>query len=463
MRVREPAVAGAFYPAAPGALRDQVAQLLGEVAPPDPGAAVPKALIAPHAGYVYSGPVAARAYACLAPQRASIRRVVLLGPAHRVPLRGIAFPGAEGLRTPLGVVPVDRAALAAISDLSYVGESDLAHAEEHSLEVHLPFLQSVLDDFTVVPLVVGEADDAQVAEVIERLWGGPETLVVVSSDLSHYLPYEEARRADAATCRAIEELRPTALEWESACGRHPVRGLLVVAQRRGLAVETLDLRSSGDTAGPRDRVVGYGAWRVVARDGARPEREPREADDANEDRGLLALARHAIEHGLRHGEAPAIDLAALPESLRRQAASFVTLHDPNGALRGCIGNLSTNRPLAQDVADNAFKAAFRDHRFAPLRREELPGLAVAVSVLGAPEPLDVDSCTALCRVLRPGRDGLIVEDGPHRATFLPEVWTSLPDPREFVGALWRKAGLPPDHWSGGVRAWRYAATKIGAG
>lgn len=260
MRVREPAVAGSFYPFEPSVLRAQVAELLAGARSEGSKAGTLKALIAPHAGFVYSGSVAARAYACLGPLRATVHRVVLLGPAHRVPLRGIAFPGADALRTPLGLVPVDREALASVAELPYVGPSDGAHAEEHCLEVQLPFLQSVLDQFTVVPLLVGEVGDEEVAETIERLWGGPETVIVVSSDLSHYQDYETARRLDAATSRAIEGLQPEALDWESACGRVGVSGLLLVAQRRELACRTLDLRNSGDTAGPRDRVVGYGAY-----------------------------------------------------------------------------------------------------------------------------------------------------------------------------------------------------------
>ena len=263
MRVREPAVAGSFYPFEPPVLRAQVADLLAAARSEGSEAGTPKALIAPHAGFVYSGSVAARAYACLGPLRATVHRVVLLGPAHRVPLRGIAFPETDAFRTPLGLVPVDREALAAVAELPHVGPSDRAHAEEHCLEVQLPFLQSMLDQFTVVPLLVGEVGDEEVADTIDRLWGGPETLLVVSSDLSHYLPYEAARRRDLETCRAIEELRPDALDRESACGRHPLRGLLLAAKRRRLVPETLDLRSSGDTAGPRDRVVGYGAWRLV--------------------------------------------------------------------------------------------------------------------------------------------------------------------------------------------------------
>lgn len=257
-RVRRPAVAGLFYPDDPAELEAAIRAYLAEAA--DPDAPLPKAVIAPHAGYVYSGPVAASAYAPLSAGRGRIRRVVLLGPSHRVPFRGLAASSAAWFETPLGRVPVDRAAITAILDLPQVQVLDAAHAQEHSLEVHLPFLQAVLGEFSLVPLVVGDATPAEVGEVLERLWGGPETVIVISSDLSHYLDYETARRIDAATARAIEALEPEAIGYEQACGRNPVNGLLWVARRKGLHARTVDLRSSGDTAGPRDQVVGYGAW-----------------------------------------------------------------------------------------------------------------------------------------------------------------------------------------------------------
>lgn len=256
--VRQPAVAGMFYPDDAKALAEQVEGLLR--AAPKSEAPPPKAIIAPHAGYPYSGPVAASAYACLAPARTHIRRVLLLGPAHRIGFRGLACPGAERFATPLGSIPVDRAALAAIADLPGVVTRDDAHADEHSLEVHLPFLQTLFRDFTLVPLVVGDTLVAQVAAVIERLWGAEETAIVISSDLSHYQSYEVARRLDQATSRAIERLRYEDIGYDDACGRVPVGGLLYFARAHGLSARTVDLRNSGDTAGARDRVVGYGAY-----------------------------------------------------------------------------------------------------------------------------------------------------------------------------------------------------------
>ena len=262
--IRQPAVAGMFYPADPDELRQMVDGYLQEaLARQDNLTEPPRAIIAPHAGFIYSGPVAASAYARLIPFRDRIRRVVLLGPSHRVPFRGLATSSATHFQTPLGVIPVDRAAVEELEKrFPQVIRLDEAHAMEHSLEVHLPFLQEALDSFVLVPLVVGDATAREVSEVLESLWGDPHTLFVISSDLSHYHDYETARRLDAATAQAIEHLEPEAIGFDQACGRIPVTGLLDLARRHGLHVQTLDLRNSGDTAGPRDQVVGYGAWVV---------------------------------------------------------------------------------------------------------------------------------------------------------------------------------------------------------
>lgn len=256
---RPAAVAGAFYPGDPSMLALEVEECLRKAAPPAAGQRPPKAIIAPHAGYIYSGPVAASAYARVAPLRGTISRVVLAGPAHRVPVRGAAVPRAGAFATPLGDVRLDEEALGRLRRLPFVETSDRAHALEHSLEVHLPFLQAVLGEFRLVPIVVGGATPGEMATLFAEVWGGDETLVVVSSDLSHFLPYGAARERDRGTADAILALLPR-LDPEDACGAAPVNGLLELARRRGLEVEVLDLRNSGDTAGGRSRVVGYGAF-----------------------------------------------------------------------------------------------------------------------------------------------------------------------------------------------------------
>lgn len=256
-QVQMPNVAGTFYPADPGALGAEVDGFLAQ-ARPYPGPP-PKAVIAPHAGYVYSGPVAANAYAALRDAADRIERVVVLAPSHRVAFRGIAASSAERFRTPLGDIPVDTGAVEQATRLPQVGYLDQAFQGEHALEVQLPFLQRVLPRFRLVPFVVGETEPGEVAQLIDLLWGGEETLFVISSDLSHYHDYATAVQRDRDTSRHIEAL-DIRLDHGDACGRNPIQGLLVAAREHGLRAETRDLRNSGDTAGPKDRVVGYGAY-----------------------------------------------------------------------------------------------------------------------------------------------------------------------------------------------------------
>ncbi|MCH7666460.1 MAG: AmmeMemoRadiSam system protein B [Acidobacteria bacterium] len=268
--VREPAVAGLFYPAD----RDELAATvrahldLGSALAPAMAptmaitssvAKAPKAIIAPHAGYDYSGPIAGTAFAPLADASDRVRRVVLLGPAHRVRLRGLALPGAAAFATPLGEVRVDPELATRVAELPQVSVNLSAHAQEHSLEVEIPFLQLLFENITLLPLVVGDAGPEEVAEVLDTVWGGDETRLVISSDLSHYLPYDDARSADRATAEKILAFDST-LDPNAACGAFCVNGLLDAARDRGLGCELFDLRNSGDTAGDRSRVVGYGAF-----------------------------------------------------------------------------------------------------------------------------------------------------------------------------------------------------------
>lgn len=256
--LRPTAVAGQFYPAEPEKLSAMLADWLDVDHPP--AAPAPKAIVAPHAGYVYSGALAGACHRRFLADRAMVRRVVLLGPAHRVALRGLGATSADFWATPLGPIAIDQDALRGLSDLPFVAVHDAAHAREHALEVHLPFLKLALPDAKLVPLVVGQASHAEVAQVLDRLWDGPETRIVISSDLSHYLPYDAARDLDAQTAQAVESLDEGGLGREQACGRIPLGGLLLAAKRRGLGVERLGLINSGDTAGTKDRVVGYGGW-----------------------------------------------------------------------------------------------------------------------------------------------------------------------------------------------------------
>lgn len=256
-RIRPPAVAGLFYPGDAAELRDAVSEYLSQA--PTVAGPVPKALIVPHAGYIYSGPIAGAAYSQVVHRRKQIRRIVLIGPSHRVYLRGMAVPSAEGFQSPLGMVPVDRELKARVLEHEQVVESDAPHANEHSLEVQLPFLQTLFDDFTLLPVALGSASPPAVAAVLADAWGDEETLVLVSSDLSHYLPYDEARAVDDETITAILRNDAT-LTGEQACGCTGINGLTFLARQRSARIEEIARCNSGDTAGDRKRVVGYGAF-----------------------------------------------------------------------------------------------------------------------------------------------------------------------------------------------------------
>jgi len=260
LSIRKAAVAGQFYPDDPRQLQETIAGLLLEAGSSENNSVQPKAIIVPHAGYIYSGLAAASAFASLLPFRKKIIRIVLLGPSHRVRFNGLAVSNADYFQTPLGNIRIEKESINQILSLPQVSSIDEAHLFEHSLEVELPFLQEILDDFSLIPIVVGDADSQSVSEVLELLWGSEETLIIISSDLSHFHDYKNAQQRDTATCQSIENLSPELISYDDACGRNPIKGMLVSAQKHDLTVTTLALCNSGDTAGDKDRVVGYGAW-----------------------------------------------------------------------------------------------------------------------------------------------------------------------------------------------------------
>jgi AmmeMemoRadiSam system protein B/AmmeMemoRadiSam system protein A len=448
--VRPPAVAGSFYPASRDELRTLVQSQLAAAAAPDGDEAPPEAIVAPHAGLRYSGPTAAVAYRAVAPRREQLRRVVIVGPAHRVPVGGVGIGTSTAVawHTPLGDVPLDTTAAAELVAAGLAVEADDAHAPEHSIEVHLPYVQAALGPVAVVPLVVGGASPEDVARAIEALWASPETLVVASSDLSHYLDEASARARDDRTSLAVVEERTEDIGPEDACGYLPIRGLLIAARRRGLVPRRLAGSTSAAATGDTARVVGYGAF------GLGP---PLPLDDGDR-RWLTALARRAIEHELGTGDFYPLADEDVPERVRGPRASFVTL-ERGDELLGCIGSLEPRRPLWQDVARNARAAAFDDPRFGRLTPDELGEARVEISVLSPLVEIPAEQRQDVERVVRPGVDGVLLAAGTHRGTFLPAVWAKLPEPSRFVSQLVRKAGLDDD-WPAGARAWRYTTDEF---
>lgn len=462
--VRMPAVAGSFYPGEPGALAEMVDALLAEAAAagaeleadaapaPDetPGKSVfARAVLAPHAGFIYSGKTAAQAYRALDPKT---KRVVVLGPTHYVGIQGMALTGADLHETPLGMIPTDVELTALFERQAGVVTAPLVHSREHSMEVHLPFLQRYLvEDFTVVPVAVGNASPQAVAALIDVAWQFPDVSFVISSDLSHYLPYEVARRLDGATVSQIVRSTPPLIP-EQACGATPTSGMMLFAQRHGLKASVLDIRNSGDTAGDKSRVVGYGAlaWHEDVHRTAEVDADL--GADLGADATVAVLPR--VAHAAIAAELGGAGKALTAEPLSGNAATFVTL-TLDGKLRGCMGSLVPRRPLKEDVAFNARAAAFRDARFPPLTKEEFERADLAVSLLSATTPMvpadDERGLTEeeVCSRLRSGIDGVVLNLGDQQATFLPHVWEQLPDPTRFLAALKQKAGLPGDYWKCG--------------
>ncbi|MGY8815843.1 MAG: AmmeMemoRadiSam system protein B [Gammaproteobacteria bacterium] len=434
-----------FYPSDAIELQQMVSDMLTNSSVKTPP---PKALVAPHAGYIYSGPIAANAYASLIPVKSVIKRVVLLGPAHRVHLQGMAISSATHFSTPLGEIKIDNELNNRISSFHQISVLDKAFTQEHSLEVHLPFLQSVLDDFTLLPIVVGDTHENQVAEVLEAVWGGDETLIVVSSDLSHYQDYQTAKKIDLDTAEAIQSMQYKKLGPHQACGCRPVSGLLKIAKKRNLDISILDVRNSGDTAGSHDKVVGYGAFSFC---------ESSKLNEAQQ-KLLLDIAYSSIEYGFINTEPLIPHLNKYPQVFTEPRGLFVTL-TLNDDLRGCIGNLEAVNSLAIAAAKNAYNAAFCDPRFSKLSKTEFNDIKLGISVLSPKKEIYFDTESGLVAQLRPDIDGLIISSGSHTATFLPIVWDKIPSAEVFLNQLKLKAGMKPDEIP--ERAWIYQSDNYG--
>lgn len=439
-----------FYPADPGALSDMVRECLATdrtEAPETP----PRAIIAPHAGYVYSGPIAGAAWATTAGTK--VRQAVVLSPSHRHAFDGIALPSGDRYVMPGFDLAIHDGARAALIDAGLAHVEDAAHDREHGAETQFPFLNALHPRAQVVPLVLGRVDDAQVAAAIDLLdamlggeQGGP--LFVLSSDLSHFLTERAATRHDDETARLIETGGWRELTGQHACGMKAIRGFFASKAGVGARAVRLARTTSAAASGDRSRVVGYGAWALYGPEGDAIAPADRAA--------LLRTARDALVSRTRRGRAPEVAEDSFPERLRTYGAAFVTL-SKSGALRGCIGSLQAHRPLVRDVAENAVKAGHGDPRFPGVTLNELGEIAVKVAVLGPAVRMSFTSETDLIGQLRPGEDGLILSDGGRRGTFLPMVWDSLPEPGDFWRQLKRKAGLSETYWSETLEVLRYRA------
>jgi MEMO1 family protein len=442
-----------FYPAEPDALNALVADVRKRARPD--GSVAPKVVVAPHAGVVYSGAVAATAFGPWARRAEPPRRIVIVGPAHRVAFRGIAVHPAAKWRTPLGDAPVAPVAHAELAQARGVFVDSRPFAGEHSLEMHLVMLQAMLPaTFEIVPILVGDADPHWVAEALRRVWGGPETVVAVSSDLSHFLDQRTAESIDSDTARHIETLDAGALDGRRACGFLAVKAALEIAAERDMRASGLHLATSADVGADASRVVGYGAFSFEYAASARLAEADRER--------LLSACMTALGLAAQTGgKAPALSLNDESPALSPWRATFVTLTE-NERLRGCIGSLAPHRPLIDDALANTAQAGFADPRFPPLKESELAGLRLDVSILSHPRPIPAGSESELVAALEPDRDGLILTVGKRRSLFLPSVWRHAVDVRAFVRNLMAKAGLEPNRWPEGLEARRFRVESFGA-
>ena len=461
---REPAVAGIFYASELRQLDHDVEHYLSvEIRP---GTARPEILIVPHAGYVYSAPVAAQAYLQLKNYAGKIKNVILVGPSHRVAFDGIAASSADVFKTPLGKVPVNRKFTEEIiAANAAVRVFDQAHRQEHSLEVQLPFLQKVLGNFQIVPLVYGNVSADELARVLEPYVTDKNTVIVVSADLSHYFDYDTARILDGKTAGLIEEGRPE-IDNHMSCGSTGINAALLLAKEKHLRPETLELANSGDTIGDKNSVVGYGAWTFTA--GKEPEMPADRLDAELENlrrfasfygKDLYQIAGRALTEAAEKGRRYEPSRGDWPDKLFDKGAAFVTL-TVNGSLRGCIGTVVPYQAVALDVAANAYEAAMADSRFQPVKPEELPDIDISISLLTGYEEIVFADEEDLLAKIRPGIDGLIIRDGDRQGLFLPSVWKQLPDRREFLNNLKLKAGLSPNYWSENIKVYRFRTLEI---
>lgn len=464
-KFRSPAVAGIFYPQEREALNSELNKHWGGTMPRH--FLQPQILVVPHAGYQYSAATAAKAYQVLQAYERNIRNVILVGPSHYVPLKGAAVSKAEYWGTPLGKVALNHRIIdALVADSGFI-YSDKAHKKEHSLEVQVPFLQKVLKNFQIVPVVYGDISPEVLTKALEPYLKQPDTLIVFSADLSHYYDNATAKIIDSQTKEMVERGKAE-IEDHMSCGAPGINAAILLARKAGLHPTLLDMRNSGDVSGDKSGVVGYGAWsfaeaEMQKNDKPRPPLEQEWENIRNYaalyGKDILKIAREAVNEAVLHKSYYKPTRKEYDNNLFNRGAAFVTINQ-NGKLRGCIGSLLANQAIAFDVAQNAYSAALEDNRFSPLTNEDLKDLSLSVSLLTGFERIAYKSEQDLLAQLVPGADGLVIRAGNRQGVFLPAVWKELPDRADFLNNLKVKAGMTPSFWSDNVKVYRFRAVEI---
>ena len=460
-KYKEPAVSGIFYSANPDELNRDLGKYLK--ASYKHNVRKPKILIVPHAGYKYSAQVAAAAYGELLKYKDVFSNVVIIGPAHYAPIKGMALPNYSSFKTPLGNVAVNQEQVASLLNNSLFAYNNKAFSKEHSIEVQLPFLQKILQKFQIIPILYGDITAQELADALRVFINDENTLLVFSADLSHYYKAERAEEIDAHTARMID-LGNAGLDKEMSCGAEGINAALLLAKDMQMSAKLLDITHSGKISGNMDKVVGYGAWSF-----GEDEKEQNKTEIEQEvlnlknfasiyGQDLLNIAEQSLKAAVT-GEGYEVSRKDYPDVLFDKGASFVTL-TKNGKLRGCIGSLMPRNAIADDVAKNIRKAALEDKRFEPVVGEKLKDLEIAISFLTNYEKIEFTTEEDLLNQIVQGTDGVVLRDGNRQGVFLPSVWSEFKDKKEFLENLKLKAGLAPNYWSEKIKIYRFRTVEI---
>ncbi len=459
--IREMAMAGLFYPADMYQLDNDIDGYLEHVV--SDLSVRPQIVIVPHAGYRYSAQVAAHAYKRLQPFKDKIKKVFLLGPSHHAWINGVALSPAKQFKTPLGLVKTDEQITLELAKNKLFKFNTKAHRKEHSLEVQLPFLQKTLDDFTIIPLLYGDANPEEIANILMPYLEGDSSILIVSADLSHYLDYATAKKVDEQTSKNIEG--SLAITHHQSCGATAVNTAMILAKKFGLVPRLLDMANSGDVSNDKNKVVGYGSW-VYENTEDDKELEGIELEQKhlqnfarhNKD-ALLRVVKIALDRAVNKNELFQPERDNFDNILFDKGASFVTL-EKNGKLRGCIGSVVANKSIAVDLANNAYAAALNDNRFTPVMPDELKDISFSIALLTNFEEIQFNSIEDLLSKIKVNIDGLLIQDGERQGLFLPVVWEQIPDKQEFLTELKIKAGLSPSYWSDSIKIFRFRTVEI---
>lgn len=459
--IREAAVAGLFYPADVYQLEQDIKGYLQMTAPRL--GRRPHIMIVPHAGYVYSAEVAAKAYQQLLPFANDIKKVIILGPSHRVMLNGVGLSTASDFKTPFGKIKVAKEINEKLAQSTLFNYNDKAHKHEHALEVQLPFLQKTLNNFTIIPMVYGKIDNKILAQALLPLIKQNDTLLIVSADLSHYQDDTNAKQTDSQTAQMVASGIP--IDEHRSCGAIGINTAMIIAKELGLKPQLLDMANSGDVSGETDKVVGYASWVFAGAPAPEEELSPLEQEVKNisnfarhNHQSIVQIVKKSLENAvLEKKYKPSRE--EYPNVLFDKGAVFVTLKSDN-KLRGCIGSLLPTKAIALDLASNAYLAAMEDKRFSPLTLKELDNISFSVSILSGYEQIRFKNEKDLLNMIVPQKDGLVLRDGDRQGVFLPSVWEQFSTPDKFLNNLKIKAGLSPSYWSDNVKIYRFRTVEV---